>query len=98
MVKMEMATDITGRKMLQIERERLITELQSAVTEVKTLSGIIPICANCKKVRDDKGYWEQVESYVSHHTSAQFSHAICPDCVEVLYPKQAERIRNKTKE
>ncbi len=98
LVKMEMATDITGRKLLQLERERMITELQSAIAEVKTLSGIIPICANCKKVRDDKGYWEQVESYVTHHTSAQFSHAICPDCVDVLYPKQAERIRNKAKE
>ena len=97
MVKMEMATDITGRKMLQIERERLITELQSAVTEVKTLSGIIPICAGCKKIRDDKGYWEQVEAYVSHHTNAQFSHGICPSCVEKFYPEQAERLRNSPK-
>ncbi len=90
-------TDITQRKHDEEERERLIVKLQSALAEVKTLSGIIPICANCKKVRDDKGYWEQVESYVSQHTHAQFSHGVCPDCVEKLYPEQAERIRNKSK-
>jgi PAS domain S-box-containing protein len=90
-------TDITQRKHDEEERERLIVKLQSALAEVKTLSGIIPICANCKKVRDDKGYWEQVESYVSHHTNAQFSHGVCPDCVEKLYPEQAERLRNRPK-
>jgi PAS domain S-box-containing protein len=90
-------TDITQQKYEEEERERMIAALQSALVEVKTLSGIIPICANCKKVRDDKGYWEQVESYVSHHTNAQFSHGVCPDCVEKLYPEQVERLRNKQK-
>jgi PAS domain S-box-containing protein len=91
-------TDITLQKNNEEERERLIAALQSALADVKTLTGIIPICANCKKIRDDKGYWEQVESYVSHHTNAQFSHSVCPDCVEKLYPKQAERLRNRPKE
>ena len=89
--------DITKRKQGEEERERLITELQSALTEVKTLSGIIPICANCKKIRDDKGYWDQVEVYVSEHTDAHFSHGICPDCIEKIYPEQAERLRNRPK-
>ena len=79
--------DITERKQTEIERERLITELQSAIEHIKTLRGIIPICANCKKIRDDKGYWEQVEAYVSRHTEAQFSHGICPDCMKILYPE-----------
>ena len=90
--------DITERKQIEIDRERLIAELRNAIEEVKTLSGIIPICAHCKKVRDDKGYWEQVESYVAQHTKAQFSHGICPKCVEKHYPVQAERMRNKAKE
>ena len=90
-------TDISQRKQGEEERERLIAELQSVLAEVKTLTGIIPICAHCKKVRDDKGYWEQVESYVTQHTNAQFSHGICPNCVDKLYPDQAERIRNRSK-
>ncbi|MHB8091437.1 MAG: GAF domain-containing protein [Syntrophales bacterium] len=68
---------------LEEERRRL----QQALDEVKTLRGIVPICANCKKIRDDKGYWNQVEKYVSDHTEAQFSHGICPDCVQKLYPE-----------
>jgi PAS domain S-box-containing protein len=79
--------DITERKQIETERERLITELQGAIEQIKTLKGIVPICASCKKIRDDKGYWEQVEAYVSRHTEAQFSHGICPDCLKRLYPE-----------
>ncbi|MEN6320066.1 MAG: PAS domain S-box protein [Syntrophaceae bacterium] len=79
--------NITERKQAEIERERLITELQSAIEQIKTLRGIIPICANCKKIRDDKGYWQQVEAYVSRHTEAQFSHSVCPNCMKELYPE-----------
>jgi NO-binding membrane sensor protein with MHYT domain len=68
------------------ERQRiLIGELQAALTEVRTLRGLLPICANCKRIRSDNGGWEQVESYVREHTHAEFSHAICPDCVTKLY-------------
>lgn len=74
------ACDITERKLVEIERERLIGELQAALSEVKTLSGILPICAWCKKVRDDEGYWHQVEAYVRDRSTAQFSHGICPAC------------------
>jgi PAS domain S-box-containing protein len=82
--------DITDRKQAEEERERLITELQSAIEHIKTLRGIIPICASCKKIRDDKGYWQQVEAYVSRHTEAQFSHGVCPDCMKKLYPEFCE--------
>jgi two-component system sensor histidine kinase/response regulator len=68
------------------ERERLIASLQKALDEVKTLSGIVPICAACKRIRDDEGYWSQVEAYVSRHTEARFSHGICPECAARLYP------------
>ena len=62
-------------------------ELQKALSEVKLLSGFLPICASCKKIRDDKGYWSQIETYIQQHSEAEFSHSICPDCVKKLYPK-----------
>jgi hypothetical protein len=73
----------------ETEREALITRLQKALEDVKTLRGIVPICASCKRVRDDEGYWKQVESYVSEHTEAQFSHGVCPECARRLYPEYA---------
>jgi PAS domain S-box-containing protein len=79
-------TDITERKQIEEERERVVLELRRAADEVKTLSGIVPICSGCKKIRDDKGLWEQVEAYVSRHTQARFSHGICPDCMKRLFP------------
>jgi PAS domain S-box-containing protein len=79
-------SDITERKRAEDEREKLIQELQKALAEVKTLSGLIPICASCKKIRDDKGYWNQIESYIRDHSEAEFSHSICPECMKKLYP------------
>jgi CheY-like chemotaxis protein len=72
---------------LQAERdkERLIIELRQALASVKTLSGLLPICANCKKIRNDDGYWTLVETYVAEHSDAKFSHGICPDCGKQLY-------------
>ncbi len=78
--------DITARKKTEADRENLIYELQLALEKVKTLSGLLPICASCKKVRNDSGYWQQIESYVSEHSDADFSHCICPECREKLYP------------
>ena len=69
------------------EKEKLIIELQEALSKVKLLSGFLPICANCKKIRDDKGYWKQVEQYIHEHSEAEFSHGICPDCSKKLYPE-----------
>ena len=62
------------------ESENLIIDLQKAVNEVKTLQGLIPICAMCKKIRDDRGLWEQIEGYISERADVKFSHSICPDC------------------
>lgn len=79
--------DVTERKRATQERERLITDLRHALAEVKTLSGLLPICANCKKIRDDKGYWTQVEAYFKRRADISFSHGICPDCLRTLYPE-----------
>ncbi|MBI5383907.1 MAG: response regulator [Verrucomicrobia bacterium] len=73
--------DVTERTRQQAERERLITQLQEALANVKALSGLLPICSWCKKIRDDRGYWEQVETYVKKHSQAEFTHGICPDCL-----------------
>ena len=75
--------DITDRKIAEAERERLIVELKEALAEVKTLRGFIPICASCKKIRDDAGYWQQIEKYIQDRSDAQFSHGLCPECKEV---------------
>ena len=79
--------NITKRKKLEIEREKLIKKLQDAMDKIKILKGIIPICASCKKIRDDEGFWHQVEIYISEHSNADFSHGICPDCAIKLYPE-----------
>jgi PAS domain S-box-containing protein len=79
--------DITERKRAEAEREKLISELQSALADVKMLGGLVPICANCKKIRDDKGYWTQLEAYIQERSEARFSHGICPDCAKKLYPE-----------
>ncbi len=77
-----LGVDVTARKEAERERERLIAELRDALAQVKTLSGLLPICAGCKKIRDDRGYWNQLEIYLSEHTDADFSHGICPDCAD----------------
>ncbi len=74
------------RKKNEAEREMLIRDLKDALAEVKRLSGLLPICASCKKIRDDKGYWQQIERYMSEHAAVRFSHGICPDCARKLYP------------
>jgi len=88
--------DISARKQIEKERETLISELQQALQEVETLEGIIPICAKCKKVRDDEGYWHQVESYIGRHTEAQFSHGLCEECSDELYGDQKWYQRSKS--
>lgn len=82
--------DITARRKLENEKEQLIEKLNSALTDVKKLTGFLPICATCKKVRDDKGYWKQIESYIAEHSDTEFSHSICPDCAAKYYAKLTE--------
>ncbi len=84
--------DITDRKRLEEEKDKIVVDLQQALSEVKKLSGFLPICASCKKIRNDKGYWQQVEEYISGHSEALFSHSICPDCLRKLYPEEADGI------
>jgi DNA repair exonuclease SbcCD ATPase subunit len=79
-------SDITERKLAQEQRSKLITKLQKALSEVKTLRGFLPICANCKDIRNDKGYWEKIETYIHDRSDAEFSHSLCPVCAKKLYP------------
>ena len=79
--------DVTEAKSVAEERERLLLELQDAAAEIKTLQGILPICSFCKRVRDDKGYWEKVDVYLSRRAHADISHSICPDCLREHYPE-----------
>jgi len=82
-----MLEDISERRRAAEEREHMIDELKEALASVKTLRGLIPICASCKKIRDDKGFWSQVEVYVRDRSEAEFSHGMCPDCIKRLYGK-----------
>ena len=77
------------RKRTLLEKDLLIGRLQETLADVKTLSGLLPICASCKHIRDDKGYWQEVESYIQHHSAAVFTHGLCPKCAQKIYPKKA---------
>jgi len=87
------ARDVTERKRAEDERERMLDQLQTALAEVSTLQDILPICAYCKKIRDDENYWQSVEAYISHRTNATFSHGICPTCYETEVEPQLRRFR-----
>lgn len=88
--------DVTTRKQMEAERDRLIVELRQALANVKSLSGLLPICASCKKIRDDQGYWSQVERYVQDHSQATFTHGMCPDCAKVYFPGLKKEVRPAT--
>lgn len=83
----ELTFEISERKRVQKERERLIAELQAALANIKVLRGLLPICSHCKKIRDDAGLWHMVEIYVREHSDADFSHSICPECLNRMYPE-----------
>ena len=87
---MNIGYDITARKRAEEEREILIQKLQEALEKVKTLSGFLPICMYCKKIRDDKGYWEEVEAYIRDHSEAKFTHSICSECKKKLLSGEFE--------
>lgn len=86
----ETLQDISELKRTEEERKRLNIKLQDALDRIKTLSGLIPICAWCKKIRDDKGYWNQIEEYLEQHSDASFSHGVCPDCFNIFFPEPVE--------
>ena len=79
--------DITDRRILEKEKEQLIKNLTDALVSIKQLKGLLPICMYCKKIRNDKGYWEQVENYISEHSEAEFTHGLCNDCCKKYYPE-----------
>ena len=82
----QLMTEIAQRKEAEGAREQLILELQDALLKIRTLSGLLPICSSCKKIRNDRGYWEQIEVFIRDHSEADFSHSICPECTKKLYP------------
>ncbi|MDA8433978.1 MAG: hypothetical protein M0Z60_13615 [Nitrospiraceae bacterium] len=89
-------TYLLGRLKHELDgRSKIIAELKKALNEIKTLSGLLPMCAWCKKVRDDSGYWKQVEQYIAEHTEAEFTHGICPDCLKKMEPELYEKIIGK---
>ena len=79
--------EITLREKAEQEQSKLIGELQHALDSIKALKGLLPICSSCKKIRDDDGYWQNVEKYIREHSEAQFTHGICPECAQRLYPE-----------
>jgi len=87
--------EINEIKQAEEQREKIIAELQEALDKIKTLKGLIPICACCKKIRDDQGYWNSVESYIKDHADVEFTHGICPDCMKKLYPNYCKDDENK---
>lgn len=84
---LNLQAEIEERRKAEVEKEQIILQLQEALNRVNTLSGLLPICAACKKIRDDDGYWHQVEEYIMDHSEVDFSHGICPDCIRKLYPE-----------
>jgi len=86
-INMELTHEIAERKRTEEEKEKLIHELKDALSKIKILSGLLPICANCKKIRNDEGYWQQIEIYIKDHSEADFTHGICPECAKKLYPE-----------
>ena len=89
--------DITERRRAEAMREELIEQLQSALAQVKQLSGLLPVCSSCKKIRDDGGRWEQMEVYIRDHSEADFSHGLCPDCLRTLYPEYSGKMEDPPK-
>ncbi|UCF94125.1 MAG: PAS domain S-box protein [Desulfobacterales bacterium] len=83
--------DISKRRQIEKERDQLIQSLQESLAKVKTLRGLLPICASCKKIRDDNGYWNQLDAYIRSHSDVQFTHGICPECAQKLYPEYYQK-------
>lgn len=85
-------SEIRRRERAEAEKEASIIDLTDALSRIRTLSGLLPICASCKKIRDDRGYWNQIESYISSRSEAEFSHSICPGCAKRLYPEHYDAL------
>ena len=88
----DLKQEIVRRMEVERKQEETVRNLKEALSEIKTLEGLIPICSNCKRIRDDQGYWQQVEKYISTKTDARFSHSVCPNCMKLLYPDIAAKL------
>lgn len=93
-VKITKISDAYQKKLMvaKEQAEQKSKELEEAVAKIETLSGLLPICSNCKQIRDEKGDWNQIESYIANHSSAEFSHSLCPVCFKHLYPRYSDKI------
>lgn len=91
----QLHSEILERKQIQAEKEKLIMELQESMDNIKLLSGLLPICSNCKKIRDDKGYWNHLELYIETHTEAMFTHSVCPKCMDEIYGSEDWYVKGK---
>lgn len=92
LVKGQVTDVLLGRSIrYAIGRRKLLTQLEHSAKEIKTLRGFLPICMHCKKIRDDQGYWTQMEAYISEHSGAEFSHGLCPECATKLYPRYSKK-------
>ena len=89
---MEKASLLATIRRQETEKDAIIIQLQNALEEVKTLRGIVPICAVCKNIRNDEGFWQKVETFIQDHSDAEFSHGICPDCIRKYYPEYSDKI------
>lgn len=92
------SADITNQKNAENDRTKLITDLQRALDEVETLRGLLPICASCKKIRDDGGYWNHIEVYISQHAHVDFTHTLCPECIRHFYPEYWQQLQDRKAE
>lgn len=88
----ELSVEVAERQRYGMERDKVIVELQDALAQIKTLTGLLPTCASCKKIKDEDGHWVHMESYIQDHSSAKFTHGLCPDCIKKLYPEMYEEI------
>jgi len=91
----EIVRDVTERKRLEDEKQKLISALREALNSIKVLKGLIPVCAWCKKARNDKGYWDNLENYIREHSEADFTHGICPECLDKAFSEMDDREESK---
>jgi hypothetical protein len=94
-VNKDLQIEIQNRKRVEKEKEKLIVELQQALAEVKVLSGMLPICSFCKNIRNDEGYWQEIEAYLREHSTAEFSHSVCKDCMKKYYPEIYQELKRE---
>ncbi len=92
---LDLRHEICRRKLAEEEKEKLIQDLQKAMAKIKVLSGMLPICSYCKNIRNDEGYWQKIEVFITEHSNAEFSHSLCNDCIKKYYPDIYEQMKSE---